>query len=88
MYFSFLKSSIKKKQHLEILQQAPTCHFVSIYFFLSQTLRVQQFRDQTLQLLSELWGHVWHNKYVKAALSVCGIWPNAELKVHGKQSYL
>lgn len=49
---------------------------------------VQQFWDQTLQLLSELWGHIWQDKYIKAALSICGILPNAELKVQGTWPYL
>lgn len=80
--------SKEKKRHLEKLQQASTCDFVSIYFFLSQMIGVKQFWDQTLQLLYELWGHVWHNKYITAAFSVCGILPNAELKVQREQSYL
>lgn len=49
---------------------------------------MQQFRDQILQLLSELWGHVWQNQYIKTALSIFGILLNAELKVRGKLSYL
>lgn len=44
--------------YLEELEQASTRDFVSVYLFLSQPIWMQQFRNQTLQLLFEFWGHI------------------------------
>lgn len=52
------KKPSNQKYYLEKLQQAPTSDFVSIYFLFSQMIWMQQFRNQNLQLVSELWGHI------------------------------
>lgn len=44
--------------YLEELEQASTRDFVSVNLFLSQPVWMQQFRNQTLQLLFKFWGHI------------------------------
>lgn len=57
--FGFIRRGLRKKRcYLEKLKQAPAGNFVSIYFFLGKIIRMQQFRNQALQLCSELWGHI------------------------------
>lgn len=58
-WFGFVRRGLQNKRcYLEKLKQAPAGDFVSIYFFLGQIIRMQQFRNQALQLRSELWGHI------------------------------
>lgn len=70
-------------RYLEELEQAHAGDFVSVYFFLGQTIRMQQFRNQTLQLLFEVRCHIWDGKYKnRTALSVLWILP---LSLNGGQ---
>lgn len=79
-WFGFTRRGLwKKRCYLEKLKEAPAGNLVSIYFFLGQIIRMQQFRNQALQLCSELWGHVWQHTHITTALSTFGILLNTKL---------